>query len=314
DNDRLVEVNPYFKRVAEREGFYSEELMEELAERGSVRGMDQVPQWVQELFVTSHDISPEWHVKMQAAFQRRTDNAVSKTVNFPNSATVEDVRKVYMLAYREGCKGVTIYRDGSKRDQVLSTGQTRKTRGSEQPLEGSAPSPRKRPSTVRGVTEKVHTGHGNMYVTINFDGEGRPFELFSNLGKAGGCDSAQLEAISRLISLALRSGIEPEEVIDQLKGITCCPSWNGGGEMVRSGPDAVALALSRHIMPDEGSTPLEKETLVAQPSLFSTISGNGNGHGKEAYAGRCPECNNRLIYQESCVRCSNPECVYNRCG
>ncbi|MFQ5875450.1 MAG: adenosylcobalamin-dependent ribonucleoside-diphosphate reductase, partial [Dehalococcoidia bacterium] len=271
DNARLVEVNPYFEAVARREGFYSPELMEKLAEKGSGRGMKEVPEWVQELFVTSHDIDPEWHVRMQAAFQRHTDNAVSKTVNFSNDATVEDVRKVYMLAYNEGCKGVTIYRDGSKSQQVLNTGQTGKARGSTASHPSSwegPPVPRKRPSTVQGVTEKVHTGHGNMYVTINVDEEGRPFEVFTNLGKAGGCDSAQLEAISRLASLVLRSGIEPEEVVDQLRGITCCPTWNGGGEMVRSGPDAVALALSRHIKDEESVAPVAAGGVASQPSLF----------------------------------------------
>ena len=310
DNARLVEVTPSFEAIAKREGFYSEELMEKLAERGTVGGMEGVPQWVQKLFVTSHDITPEWHVKMQAAFQKHTDNAVSKTVNFPNSAIIEDVRKVYMLAYQEGCKGVTIYRDGSKSKQVLNTGQTKKVRGGGEPMEESTPSPRKRPSVVKGVTEKVHTGHGNMYVTINSDEDGRPFELFSNLGKAGGCDSAQLEAISRLISLSLRSGIEPEEVIDQLRGITCCPSWNGGGEMVKSAPDAVALALSKHIKLDEGTTLAKKEISITQPTMFTHISGNGDGG--EAYLGRCPECNSRLSFQEGCFMCRS--CGYNKCG
>ena len=266
DDARLVEVNPYFETVAKREGFYSPSLMEELAEQGSIRGAEGVPGWVQELFVTSHDIEPEWHVKMQAAFQRHTDNAVSKTVNFPFHATKDDVREVYMLAYREGCKGVTIYRDGSKSEQVLNIGQTEKANGSLPASETpSGPVPRKRPQVVRGVTEKVHTGHGNMYVTINFDEEERPFELFANLGKAGGCDSAQLEAITRLISLSLRAGIDPNQVIDHLRGITCCPVFNGGGEMVRSSPDGVALALSRHTQESEFGSGFANQTLVAQP-------------------------------------------------
>ncbi len=309
DGTRLVEVNPYLEAVAKREGFYSRELMEELAKRGSVRGMEEVPEWVQDLFVTSHDITPKWHVRMQAAFQKSTDNAVSKTVNFSNSATVEEVREVYMLAYTEGCKGVTIYRDGSKSNQVLSTGQTEEARDGGVSETPAPPTPRKRPSQVRGITEKVHTGHGNMYITINFDEANRPFEVFSNLGKAGGCDSAQLEAISRLVSLTLRSGIDPEAVIHQLRGITCCPSWNGGGEMVRSGPDAVALALSRNIESEsEGSAvPATKEVIV-QPGLFNGASSNGNGD----YAGRCPECNSLLSFQEGCFMCRG--CGYNKCG
>ena len=310
DNDRLVEVYPYFEAVARREGFYSAELMEELADRGTVRGMDKVPEWVQELFVTSHDISPEWHVRMQAAFQKHTDNAVSKTANFPNKATVEDVRKVYLLAYKEGCKGVTIYRDGSKSVQVLNTGQTEKARAGGDPT-GVSPTPRKRPSRVQGITEKVHTGHGNMYVTINFDEEGEPFEVFSNLGKAGGCDSAQLEAISRLASLALRSGIDPNEIIDQLRGITCCPAWNDG-ELVKSGPDAVALVLSRHLKVAEIQPEAVGPSLEAQPALFKQVGNNGNGQSKGEYLGRCPECNGLLSFQEGCVTCHG--CGYNRCG
>ena len=314
DNARLVEVNPYFEAVARREGFYSPELMEKLADLGSAQGMDEVPQWVQDIFVTSHDISPDWHVKMQAAFQKYTDNAVSKTVNFANHASVEDVRQVYMLAYREGCKGVTIYRDGSKSQQVLNTGQTQKAReGDEAPHAG--PTPRRRPSKVQGITEKVHTGHGNMYVTVNFDEEKTPFEVFSNLGKAGGCDSAQLEAISRLASLALRSGIETQDVIDQLRGITCCPAWNEG-ELVKSGPDAVAFVLSRHLIEHETWPSAEAPSVVGAqvplPQLQKNGNGHANGNGKVAFSGKCAECNGTLVYQEGCVTCY--DCGYNKCG
>ncbi|HAA95714.1 MAG TPA: ribonucleotide-diphosphate reductase subunit alpha, partial [Dehalococcoidia bacterium] len=240
DNTKLVEGNPYFEAVARQEGFYSEELMEDLARTGSLEHLD-IPQWVKDVFRVSHDIEPDWHVKMQGAVQKYVDNSVSKTINFPSDATVEEIAGAYMLAYELGCKGITVYRDGSKSGQVLSTGETGKTE------EEAADflTPRQRPQSIRGVTERVRTGHGNMYVTINFDEADTPFELFGNLGKAGGCDSAQLEAISRLVSLALRSGIEPNTVIEQLRGITCCPAWDEG-TLVRSGPDAVALALERH--------------------------------------------------------------------
>ena len=229
DNDRLVEGNPFFEAVAKHEGFYSNDLMEQLAQTGSLHHMgDSVPEWVQDLFTTSHDVTPEWHVRMQAAFQRHTDNAVSKTINFPSEATKENIEESYMLAFREGCKGITIYRDGSKDNQVLSPGQGQQTATEAAPgmpatLAPQALTPRPRPQEMVGITERVRTGHGNMYVTINFDSEGSPFEVFSALGKAGGCDSAQLEAISRLVSLSLRSGIDPEAVMEQLRGITCCP-------------------------------------------------------------------------------------------
>ncbi len=342
DNTRLIEVNPYFEETAKREGFYSEELMAKLAQRGSVKGLDEVPQWVQRLFVTSHDLSPDWHVKMQVAFQKHTDNAVSKTVNFPNHATVEDVRRVYMLAYREGCKGVTIYRDGSKSTQVLSTGQTESKRDNEEEVKAysaSSITPRKRPSMINGVTERVRTGHGNMYVTINFDDREQPFEVFSTLGKAGGCDSAQLEAISRLISLALRSGINATQIVEQLRGITCCPSWDEG-TLVRSAPDAVALALSRRVLlqrkgvSPETSSKRSVESLTAdheetesegpfvafQPGLFvdDSIDGNKNPGHSEINDGkiinlrsRCPECTTPLVYQEGCYTCRG--CGYNKC-
>ena len=316
DNTRLVEGNPYFEAVARNEGFYSQELMEQLAQSGSLHDLD-VPEWVKDVFRTSHDITPEWHVRMQAAFQEYTDNSVSKTINFPSTATVDDVAEAYRLAYETGCKGITVYRDGSKEGQVLSTGQT--NAAGEEPAEArSGPAvraPRERPRQIQGITERVHTGHGNMYVTINFQEEGKPFEVFSTLGKAGGCDSAQLEAISRLASLALRSGVAAEDVVEQLKGITCCPFWDEG-TLVRSGPDAVALALQRYLDGNAG----EKESaeskavqlqFIPEPTYYN---GNGNGNGHVAAtptARKCPECNTPVIYQEGCLMCIS--CGWNKC-
>jgi ribonucleoside-diphosphate reductase alpha chain len=317
DNTRLVEGNPYFEAVARREGFYSEKLIENIAQTGTLEGLD-VPQWVKDVFRTSHDITPEWHVRMQAAFQQYTDNSVSKTINFPSTATVDDVAEAYRLAYETGCKGITVYRDGSKEGQVLSTGDTGAR--AEGQAEASAASPpvrvmRDRPRQIQGITERVHTGHGNMYVTINFQEEGKPFEVFSTLGKAGGCDSAQLEAISRLASLALRSGVGAEDVVEQLKGITCCPFWDEG-TLVRSAPDAVALALQRYI---EGSAqekePAETKAVQLQfvpEPMYHNGNGNSNGHGAAAPTARkCPECNTPVIYQEGCLMCIS--CGWNKC-
>ena len=324
DNTRLVEGNPYFEAVARKEGFYSDELMEQLAEKGSLSRLDPelgVPQWVTDVFRTSHDISPEWHVRMQAAFQKYTDNSVSKTINFPHDASIYDVAAAYTMAYELGCKGITVYRDGSKAGQVLSTGGT----GQQGVPLGAAGSdadalaellggelqgyqtPRRRPQSIRGVTERVRTGHGNMYVTINFDEEGNPFEVFGNLGKAGGCDSAQLEAISRLVSLALRSGIDPKIVIEQLRGITCCPAWDEG-TLVRSGPDAVALAMERHV--EEAGVQIQSPENGVQMKLIGDAGSNGNGH----YTVRkCPDCNAPVIYQEGCLKCSSLSCGWNKC-
>jgi ribonucleoside-diphosphate reductase alpha chain len=320
DNTRLVEVNPYFEAVARREGFYSEELMEQLAETGSLETLD-VPDWVKGVFRTSHDISPEWHVRMQAAFQKYTDNSVSKTINFPHHATTDDVANAYTMAYDLGCKGITVYRDGSKSGQVLSTGSTGKQDESDPgaalaELLGTGHSgyqtPRRRPQSIHGVTERVRTGHGNMYVTINFDEEGTPFEVFGNLGKSGGCDSAQLEAISRLVSLALRSGLDPKIVVEQLRGITCCPAWDEG-TLVRSGPDAVALAMERH-MAEAVALPIQSGENGVQIKLLAE-GGNGNGNGSNGngyyQARKCPECNTPVIYQEGCLMCVT--CGWNKC-
>jgi len=285
DGEQLIEVNPYFEEVAKKEGFYSEELMRQLAEGAKLRDIEGVPDNIKRLFVTAHDIEPEWHIRMQAAFQKFTHNAVSKTVNFPREATEEDVASVYLLAYEEGVKGVTIYRDGSREGQVLTTGKTEK-------VEGVGLSPRKRSKTTSGVTEKVGTGCGSLYVTVNSDEQGI-CEVFSTLGKAGGCASAQLEAICRLISLALRSGIEVASVVRQLRGIRC-PSiaWEEG-KSILSCADAIASVLEKHTTGYEGKPKPEDYGLVKN------------------LAGQCPDCGNLLVYQEGCFVC--PGCGYTKC-
>lgn len=282
DGDGLVEVNQLFEEVAKREGFYSEELMRELASHGGLRGMDGIPQWVQRLFVTAHDISPEWHVRIQAAFQKHTDSAVSKTINFPYSATREDIVRAYMLAYEQGCKGITIYRDRSRDRQVLNIAEGER-------LEALVP--RRRARTTMGVTERVATGCGNIYVTVNSDEEG-VCEVFSSLGKAGGCASAQLEAICRLISLALRSGVDIDSVVKHLKGIRC-PSiaWEQG-HAVLSCPDAIGGVLERQLK--GGRTEINPEGYRAN------------------FWGQCPECGGMLVYQEGCHIC--PACGYTKCS
>ena len=265
-------------------------------------------------FRTSMEISPESHIQMQAVWQKHVTNSVSKTINLPNDATQEDVKNAFKLAWETGCKAVTVYRDGSKSMQVLETGgEAGVTEEHEQHLLV----PRQRPASVRGVTDRVRTGHGNMYVTINFDENGHPFEVFTTLGKAGGCDSANLEAISRLISLALRSGIEPNQIVEHLRGITCCPAWDGG-VLVRSTPDAVALVLSSHLNQDQILLSSSDEPAIggngaAQLGLFPSgqqPSADSNGHRMTSGA-RCPRCSGSLIHQEGCLRCL--DCGYNKC-
>ena len=342
DNTRLVEGNAYFEAVARHEGFYSSELMEELANSGSLDDLD-VPGWVKDVFRVSHDINPQWHVQMQGAFQTYTDNAVSKTINFPHDATVADVAAAYQGAYDLGCKGITVYRDGSKADQVLSTGSANKaTTPESNPVVIEVPSPRvprERPRQTQGITERVRTGHGNMYVTVNMDNQGQPFEVFGTMGKAGGCDAALLEAVSRLVSLALRAGIDASEVSQQLSGITCCPAWDDG-TLVRSGPDAVAIVLDRITsgvsnesnasdgvqltLPTGapafgGDGPEVRPWMPPQPNLSTHPAvGKANGNGAPVpqtlpgnYAGRCPECNGGVVSQEGCLTCYS--CGWNKC-
>ena len=286
DGDGLVEVNPYFEETARRERFYSKDLMSDLAKQGTIKDMEIIPEDVKRLFVTAHDISPEWHIRMQAAFQNSTHNAVSKTINFPHSATREDVSRAYMLAYTEGCKGITIYRDRSKDRQVLSLAEGEK-------VDTLVPrAPRRRARTTKGVTEKVATGCGNIYVTVNSDEHG-VCEVFSSLGKAGGCASAQLEAICRLISLALRSGVDVTSVVKHLRGIRC-PSiaWEQG-HAVLSCPDAIGSVLERHI---------KGESLNDPDRYGATMN----------LSGQCPECGGMLVYQEGCHIC--PACGYTKCS
>jgi ribonucleoside-diphosphate reductase alpha chain len=285
DGQQLIEVNPYFEETARKEGFYSTELMQQLAEGKMLRDVENVPDWVKDVFVTAHDITPEWHVRMQAAFQKFTDSAVSKTVNLPHEATIEDIAEIYMLAYRLGLKGITIYRDRSRESQVLNLAHI------EEAQEAKL-TPRPRPKVTKGITERVTTGCGYIYVTVNFDDKGI-CEVFSSLGKAGGCASAQLEATSRLISLALRSGIGLSSVAKHLRGIRC-PSvaWEEG-RAVLSCADAIASVLEKYTKAEDTDT-----------SKDSGIAKN--------WAGQCPECGNILIYQEGCHIC--PSCGYTKCG
>ncbi len=302
EGTKLLEINPYFEQIAKERGFFTRELMERISETGSVRDIEDIPEDVKAVFVTAHDITPEDHIKMQAAFQRYVDNAVSKTVNFPNHATPEDVEKVYRLAYKLGCKGVTVYRDGSREEQVLRRGTkqagkdadtTRTEQGDAGAQEHTKIIPRKRPDVIKGTTRAMKTGCGALYVTVNEDEEGLPFEVFNHIGKAGGCASSQSEAIGRLVSLALRSNIAPEEIIKQLKGISCHQhAWSKGGK-ISSCADAIAKALE----------------------LYMT-RGNGNGKSKISDAvmriGACPECGGPVEHEGGCAVCRN--CGHTKCG
>ena len=272
------------------------------------------------VYRTAMAISPEAHIRMQAIWQKHVTNSVSKTINLPNSATVQDVRAAYELAWETGCKAVTVYRDGSKSMQVLETSADAADETDTQP----APLVRRdRPASILGFTDRVRTGHGNMYVTITFDQDDKPFEVFTALGKAGGCDSANLEAVSRLASLALRAGISPDQIIEQLRGITCCPAWDDGN-LIRSAPDAMASVLANHLSnghpaidapaPD-GASGTSRPSAV-QPGLFASPAANNASSTPAAIAPaaltiRCPKCPGNLIPQEGCLNCL--DCGYSKC-
>lgn len=229
-------------------------------------------------YKTAYDVAPDWHVKMQAEFQKFTDNAVSKTINLPNIAGVEDVRQAYLLAYRSGCKGITIYRDGSRKEQVLATRMK---------TEGEAVV-KDRPETLTGITEKIKTGYGNLYVTIN-SVNGKPFEVFAQIGKSGYSTMADTEAICRLVSLALRSGVGVDKIIEQLIEIGGSSPVFGNGELIKSIPDAIARVLKKH---------------------FS--NGRKNSHKDiDISLEVCPDCGAKLEYREGCILCR--ECGYSKC-
>jgi ribonucleoside-diphosphate reductase alpha chain len=297
DNDKLIEVNPAFEEMAVKEGFYSRELMALIAEHGTVDGVAEVPERIRNIFRTAHDIAPVWHVRMQGAFQRYTDNAVSKTVNFPNEATIEDVRMVYDLAHELGVKGVTIYRDGSKENQVLTTGKSGKpVAESQAPAHGEL-EPRPRPAVTIGRTEKLKTGCGNLYVTINADEFGL-CELFTQMGKSGGCAASQSEALSRLISVSLRAGVDPQAIVKHLRGIRCpSPCWAEGGKVL-SCADAVGIALEHFI---EWQATGQAPTAVGK-----------HGDSLDNLAGACPECGGSLEHESGCSVCR--ACGYSKCA
>ncbi|MDD2281775.1 MAG: vitamin B12-dependent ribonucleotide reductase [Eubacteriales bacterium] len=290
DNDRLVEVHPLFEQAARDRGFYTEQLVDQVAQVGSVQEMPAVPEDIQRVFVTAHDITPEWHIQIQAAFQQYTDNAVSKTVNLSHDATREDVAKVFSLAYELGCKGVTVYRDGSRDSQVLSVG----TGNVAQAAGGIVPRPR--PEVTAGRTEKVKIGCGTLYISVNSDEQGI-CEVFTNTGREGGCAS-QSEATARLVSIALRSGISVDSIVEQLRGIRCPACIRRPGVNVTSCPDAIAKALKKS---------------VANPPGISLQQFAKDAAGVVASRARyCPECGNEIQHEGGCTVCLN--CGYSHCG
>jgi len=364
----MPDVNKDFIHLARAQGWYSDELMKRIAEEGHIH-FEEVPREVQRTFVTAHDVTPEWHIRTQAAFQEYVDSAISKTCNFPREATEEDVRKIYLLAFQLSCKGVTVYRDASRPMQVLSTGKTAREVASteksavEADLEAQLADARERlhrvvheneelrrqldeaeirlqrrrhkrtrPATLRGMTRRMPSPLGDLYVTVNEDENDKPFEVFATLGKAGGAAMADVEAIGRLISLALRSGIPMAEITRQMRGISCDRAVGVGPNKVLSVPDAIAQALIQHerekegvqqelpMAPPPGSTgspvasssyapPIDMDYTGAQAAQADLDFGYDPG---QTFIGTCPDCKSELQYMEGCMKCL--ACGYSECG
>ncbi|MBW3552865.1 MAG: vitamin B12-dependent ribonucleotide reductase [Gemmatimonadetes bacterium] len=380
----MADVNRDFVRMAKAQGWYSEALMEAIAEQGHIH-FDEVPADVQRLFVTAHDVTPEWHIRMQAAFQEHVDSAISKTCNFPNEATAEDVREIYLQAFELKCKGVTVYRDGCRPMQVLSTGKTAKAdQGAGGAQSASVETPRRgvstaeaadvvagktadleaaladareenhrlshqlaevkgalleleikhqkrlhkktRPDVLTGTTRKMRSPLGDLYVTVNEDESGKPFEVFTTLGKAGGAAMADAEALGRMISLALRSGIPLTDISKQLRGISCDRAVGFGPNKVLSMPDAIGQVLELHMAEKDGiqqelpiaGAPAVEAAAARVPRLPGTGDPGATQPQVEAYdpgdtfMGTCPECASDLQFAEGCVKCMT--CGYSECG
>jgi len=356
----MPDVNEAFVAIARREGWYSDDLVKRIAEAGHIH-FDEVPTQWQRVFVTAHDVTPEWHIRMQAAFQDFTDSAISKTCNFPHEATEEDVEQIYRLAYRLGCKGVTVYRDGARDQQVLSTGATAKkvvqakggagTTGTEDGQRALAEAlgriaeletelertraqlhdveaenlqrraVRSRPDALRGVTRRLESPLGTMYVTITEDDKSQPFEVFISLGKAGAPLMADVEAIGRLISLALRAGVPLRDVHRQLRGISSDRAVGLGPNKVLSVPDAIGIAIERwmqdkqgvqqDLLPGAPAIP-SREIVAAPPATAQGTAVQRERNDAQDFVGACPDCGSQLAYVEGCVKCH--VCGFSECG
>ncbi len=361
----MPDLNEDFVAIAKQEGWYSDALVQQIAAGGHIH-FDAVPTTWQRVFVTAHDVTPEWHIRMQAAFQEFTDSAISKTCNFPHDATEADVEQIYRLAFQLGCKGVTVYRDGAREGQVLSTGSTaRKVQGQAEEAVPATPAPaptseevtklaealgrlaeleaelertraqlheveaenlqrrakRSRPDLLRGTTRRTETPLGTMYVTITEDEKGQPFEVFISLGKAGAPIMADVEAMGRLISLSLRSGIPMKEIHRQLRGISSDRVVGLGPTKVMSVPDAIGIAIEKWMQEKQG---VQQDLLSGAGGAAGGVparefvAGSDGAAGLRArdtsqdFIGACPDCGSQLAFIEGCAKCH--VCGFSECG
>ena len=312
ENRTLTFVNPAFEKMAREKGFYNQELMDKVAEHGVIRELTEIPQEARAVFGTAHEIDPQWHVKMQAAFQKYTDNAVSKTINLRHETTTENVKMAYQLAWETGCQGITVFRDGCKNEQVLNLG-TSKNKQVEASQATQVIKPR--PTKVEGATYQIETPMGTAFITVNHDGEGNPFELFVTIGKAGSEVAAMAEAIGRLISTTLRFGNHlpakerAREIMEQLRGIGGGSAVGFGPNKVRSLPDAVARAIGMHF----GLIGFQAEQAKQAPqAIQANLFTNGHTNGFAKKLDLCPSCGNAsLVFEEGCKKCYG--CGYSEC-
>src|SRR5437660_1205521 len=344
----MPDVNEDFVSIAKREGWYSDELMKKIAEAGHIH-FDAVPAQWQRVFVTAHDVTPEWHIQMQAAFQDFTDSAISKTCNFANDATEEYVEQIYRYAYQLGCKGVTAYRDGAREHQALTTGSTAKKvqegAGKDALVEAlgriaeldtelhltkerlhdveaenlQRRAKRSRPDLLKGSTRRVESPLGTMYVTITEDDKGQPFEVFMSLGKAGGALMADVEAVGRLISLALRSGVPLPEIYRQLRGISSDRAVGLGPNKVMSVPDAIGIAIEKWMQEKQGVQQELGMSGGAPAPMPSEVVPGSSGDAllstrrpEQDFIGACPDSGSQLAFIEGCAACH--VCGFSQCG
>ncbi|HEB13656.1 MAG TPA: adenosylcobalamin-dependent ribonucleoside-diphosphate reductase [candidate division CPR3 bacterium] len=339
DGQQYRYFNRYFEKALDELQLSQEEkngIMEEVIEKGSIQHLESLPKELRDVFVVAMDISGGDHMKMQAAFQRHVDNSISKTINFPNSATKEDIAKSFISAWKLGCKSSTVYRDGSRVIQVLNIGngdnvvsitedptkqlektsvQNKTEKIEENPVEekiekkGSGIVPRERPDVMTGKTYRMKTGYGNLYVTVNNDEKGVPFEIFATIGKSGGFFQEQSEAICRMVSLSLRSGIDVKEVVDNLKGIRGPSPILTGKGMVLSLPDAVGQILEEHV-----TTTSKIQEVIERPENQEVLPFEQKDQSIADYGFMpgCPECGSPLAMSEGCISCKS--CGFSRCG
>ena len=316
----LAEVNEQFEAVAKAEGFYSDELIRFLAEGGHLEERPEVPQWVKETFVTAHDIAPEWHVRMQAAFQEFTDNAVSKTINFPNSATVDDVRTAYELAYRTGCNGITIYRDGSRELQVLkhadkSDGEKAVEAAQAILTQAIGPVRRKLPDERQAITHKFRVGEQEGYMTVGLFDDGTPGEVFINVNKQGSTVSGLMDTVAMLTSYSLQYGVPLSELSAKLKNTRFEPSGPTSNRQIPIATSIVDYVFRWLELKFDGANSAIQPTLIPASEVVESTNASvtANKHSDAVASGvGCPECGAVLYYAEGCLICHN--CFYNKCG